>query len=80
MQGTFLRLLGATVVVWASGTTARHDVHIRDPSDATGGPVIKLGYATYEGYYDDTYDLNIWKGCVDCHTIYKPISMTSQSC
>ncbi|KAH7018857.1 Alpha/Beta hydrolase protein [Ilyonectria destructans] len=62
MQGTFLRLLGATVVVWASGTTARHDVHIRDSSDATGGPVIKLGYATYEGYYDDTYDLNIWKG------------------
>jgi hypothetical protein len=25
------------------------------------GPIINLGYATYEGYYNDTYDLNIWK-------------------
>lgn len=25
------------------------------------GPVVNLGYATYEGYYDDAYELNIWK-------------------
>ncbi|KAI0973135.1 Alpha/Beta hydrolase protein [Xylaria arbuscula] len=25
------------------------------------GPVVSLGYATYEGYYNGTYDLNIWK-------------------
>ncbi|KAI3328107.1 alpha/beta-hydrolase [Xylariaceae sp. AK1471] len=25
------------------------------------GPTVNLGYATYEGYYNDTYDLNIWK-------------------
>jgi hypothetical protein len=25
------------------------------------GPVVNLGYATYEGYYNNTYDLNIWK-------------------
>ncbi|KAH8898020.1 putative carboxylesterase [Thozetella sp. PMI_491] len=23
--------------------------------------IIDLGYATYQGYYNDTYDLNIWK-------------------
>ncbi|OTA63197.1 putative carboxylesterase [Hypoxylon sp. EC38] len=25
------------------------------------GPTVDLGYATYEGYYNETYDLNIWK-------------------
>ncbi|KAI0837805.1 putative carboxylesterase [Hypoxylon sp. FL0890] len=24
-------------------------------------PTVDLGYATYEGYYNETYDLNIWK-------------------
>ncbi len=26
------------------------------------GPTVDLGYATYQGYYDETYDLNVWKG------------------
>ncbi|KAI1639824.1 Alpha/Beta hydrolase protein [Biscogniauxia mediterranea] len=26
------------------------------------GLTVDLGYATYQGYYNDTYDLNIWKG------------------
>ncbi|KAJ3576301.1 hypothetical protein NPX13_g3753 [Xylaria arbuscula] len=28
---------------------------------SASGPVVSLGYATYEGYYNGTYDLNIWK-------------------
>jgi hypothetical protein len=28
----------------------------------TSNPVVDLGYATYQGYYNDTYDLNIFKG------------------
>ena len=28
----------------------------------TSSPVVDLGYATYEGYHDSTYDLNIFKG------------------
>ncbi|KAI0407088.1 Alpha/Beta hydrolase protein [Xylaria palmicola] len=28
---------------------------------SVSGPIVNLGYATYEGYYNDTYDLNIWK-------------------
>lgn len=25
------------------------------------GPIVDLGYANYEGYHNETYDLNIWK-------------------
>ncbi|KAJ5849585.1 hypothetical protein N7455_009441 [Penicillium solitum] len=28
----------------------------------TSNPVVDLGYATYQGYYNNTYDLNIFKG------------------
>ncbi|KAI0506603.1 Alpha/Beta hydrolase protein [Xylaria bambusicola] len=28
---------------------------------SASGPIVSLGYATYEGYYNGTYDLNIWK-------------------
>ncbi len=28
---------------------------------SVSGPIVSLGYATYEGYYNGTYDLNIWK-------------------
>ncbi|KAJ5964880.1 CAZyme family CE10 [Penicillium vulpinum] len=28
----------------------------------TSSPVVDLGYATYKGYHDDTYDLNVFKG------------------
>lgn len=25
------------------------------------GPTVDLGYAKYEGYHNNSYDLNIWK-------------------
>jgi hypothetical protein len=28
----------------------------------TSSPVVDLGYATYQGYYNHTFDLNIFKG------------------
>ncbi|KAI0199850.1 Alpha/Beta hydrolase protein [Astrocystis sublimbata] len=31
------------------------------PVLTASGPIVNLGYATYEGYYNGTYDLNIWK-------------------
>ncbi|KAI1132223.1 Alpha/Beta hydrolase protein [Nemania abortiva] len=34
---------------------------IETPLSALSTPVVDLGYASYEGYYNDTYDLNIWK-------------------
>lgn len=24
-------------------------------------PIVDLGYANYQGYYDSTYALNVWK-------------------
>ncbi|KAI1173070.1 Alpha/Beta hydrolase protein [Nemania sp. FL0916] len=34
---------------------------VERPLSTISGPVVDLGYATYEGYYNATYDLNIWK-------------------
>lgn len=35
-------------------------------------PVVDLGYSSYQGYYNTTTGLNIWKGCAAitsvCHT------------
>jgi hypothetical protein len=27
----------------------------------SNGPIVDLGYATYQGYYNNTYALNVWK-------------------
>lgn len=31
---------------------------------AEGNPVVDLGYEVYEGFYNQTSDLNVFKGCV----------------
>ena len=28
----------------------------------SSAPTVDLGYATYQGFHDDTYGLNVWKG------------------
>ena len=30
-------------------------------SPRSSGPIVDLGYATYQGYYNNTYGLNVWK-------------------
>lgn len=30
--------------------------------DASAPPIIDLGYARYQGYYDSTFGLHVWKG------------------
>ena len=30
-------------------------------SPRSNGPIVDLGYATYQGYYNSTYGLDIWK-------------------
>ncbi|KAI0854069.1 Alpha/Beta hydrolase protein [Daldinia vernicosa] len=42
-----------TAAIQATGTAAG--------PDSAAPPTVDLGYATYQGYYNDTYDLNIWK-------------------
>ncbi|KAJ2993853.1 hypothetical protein NUW58_g1719 [Xylaria curta] len=49
--------LGAAIACVVAGKPA--ELPLSGPS--LSGPVVSLGYATYEGYYNDTYDLNIWK-------------------
>lgn len=31
------------------------------PTARSSAPTVDLGYATYQGYHDDTYGLNVWK-------------------
>lgn len=38
---------------------------------STSGPTVSLGYATYEGYYNGTYDLNIWKRYGRCLIFFR---------
>ncbi|KAI0426624.1 Alpha/Beta hydrolase protein [Xylaria sp. FL1042] len=52
------RLTWLVVVVVACATTGRS---AELPPSVSAGPIVSLGYATYEGYYNGTYDLNIWK-------------------
>lgn len=40
-----------------------YTVLLATASSATS-PIVDLGYGVYEGYYNSTSDLNIFKGCV----------------
>lgn len=31
------------------------------PTARSSSTTVDLGYATYQGYHDDTYGLNVWK-------------------
>lgn len=55
MKGGMALFLGAVVMSWASAL----DMRASPPNE---GPVVDLGYAKYQGYYNATYDLNVWKG------------------
>lgn len=60
MEITSLLMLLAT---WAA---APHVVHGRVLRTArASAPTVDLGYATCQGYHDDTFGLNVWKGYVD---------------
>lgn len=64
MSAMIAVLLATATCVAACGTTTTAQgrpasVPTLEDSSST---VVDLGYATYRGYYNDTYDLNIWKG------------------
>ena len=40
-------------------------------SSNSSAPTVDLGYATYQGYYNDTYDLNVWKRYVAYIAVFK---------
>ncbi|KAK2602565.1 hypothetical protein N8I77_009083 [Diaporthe amygdali] len=53
-----ITLLLMLVAAWATALSA-HGRVIR--TTRSSAPTVDLGYATYQGYYDDTYGLNMWK-------------------
>lgn len=55
MEITILLMLIAT---WAAAPLARGGV-VRPARSPV--PAVDLGYATYQGYHDDAYGLNVWK-------------------
>lgn len=55
MEITTLLMLIATLV---AAPPARGGVVRTARSPA---PAVDLGYATYQGYHDDAYGLNVWK-------------------
>ena len=52
----------ACVAACDTTTTAQGRAAPAPTLEGSASTVVDLGYATYQGYYNDTYDLNIWKG------------------
>lgn len=46
------------VATWAAAPFAQGRAL---PTTRPSAPMVDLGYATYQGYHDDTYGLNVWK-------------------
>lgn len=59
-SGSLLPLLLALTGSIASAADASFSFS-SPPSSRSRFPVARLGYATYQGLYNDTYDLNVWK-------------------
>jgi hypothetical protein len=65
---SYLAVVSSAVAVAIDerGTKIQHGQ--RDAADADASqadPVVDLGYAVYEGYYDETTQLNVFKGYVE---------------
>ena len=52
-----------TTILPASATPATPATLITPSYNATTAPIANLGYASYQGYYDSQFGLNIFKGC-----------------
>ena len=64
-MGAVTAILLATAACVAACDTTTTAQGRPAPAPTFEGPsstVVDLGYATYQGYYNDTYDLNVWKG------------------
>lgn len=52
-----------TTILHASATPASSVDLIGPVYNAASAPIVNLGYANYQGYYDSSYGLNVFKGC-----------------
>ncbi|KAL2811858.1 Alpha/Beta hydrolase protein [Aspergillus granulosus] len=53
-----MRLMSGLIQLWLSATGFIQSVIAAN----SNGPIVNLGYATYQGYHDSTSGLNVWKG------------------
>lgn len=59
LPALFLRI--ALLLLSLDGVTIAVAEPIPSPSTAAS-PIVDLSYATYQGYYDTNYSLNVFKG------------------
>lgn len=52
-------MYGGRAFSWLAWLVVAHTAAAGKPP--LPGPIVNLGYATYEGYYNDAYELNVWK-------------------
>ncbi|KAI1765357.1 putative carboxylesterase [Hypoxylon sp. FL1150] len=52
---------GRSICSWIIAATIGAIEGLALPRALPSSPAVDLGYATYQGYYNSTYDLNIWK-------------------
>ena len=52
-----------TVIVPTLATPATPLTLVLPLHNASSPPIVNLGYATYQGYYDSKFGLNVFKGC-----------------
>ena len=52
-----------TVIIPTFATPATPVTLVLPLHNASSPPIVNLGYATYQGYYDSKFGLNIFKGC-----------------
>ena len=61
-------LLACIIAAFATLVTSHDEAILRRVSKqsnetVTSGPLVDLGYALYQGYYDAGFGLNVFKGC-----------------
>jgi hypothetical protein len=64
---SYLAVVSSAVAIDERGTKIKIQHGQRDAAAADASqadPVVDLGYAVYEGYYDETTQLNVFKGYV----------------
>ncbi|KAI0173305.1 putative carboxylesterase [Hypoxylon sp. FL1284] len=54
-------ILGRSICSWIIASVVGTIEAAALPRSPSSTPAVDLGYATYQGYYNSTYDLNVWK-------------------
>ena len=56
-------ILATCVTLTTPATRYLGPRYSRDRLSRSAAPIVDLGYALYQGYYDSEFHLNVFKGC-----------------